>query len=337
MKKLIIIAAAAVLMCSCAQKALEPIYSHVTRAAFQQEIDGKQTDLYTLRNKAGMEVCITNFGGHIVSIVVPDKNGVPTDVALGFDKIGGFKKQADMGSSVGRYANRIKEGRFTLDGVEYDLPKNNYGHCLHGGPKGWNHLVYDVVEADAKHLKLRMDSPDGDMGFPGAVTAFVTFTLTKDNKLDITYSATTDKPTIINMTNHAYFNLSGDPSKGIGDHILWLNSTTYTPSDATFMTTGEIAPVAGTPMDFSKPKPIGQDIECRDFDQISNANGYDHNWILDNNGDITVKSAELRYDPTGIVMEMYTDEPGVQIYTGNFLNGKNKGKDGIPYQFRAGV
>ena len=214
MRKIFTSFAAAALVMGCAQSPTLT-KSGLNPENFRGERDGAQTALYTLTNKSGMEVCITNFGGRIVSVMVPDRNGDYKDVVLGFDKVSDYfpeNNQTDFGATIGRYANRINGGRFTLDGIEYQLPQNNYGHCLHGGPDGWQYKVYNVLEADASHLKLEIVSPDGDANFPGKVTADVTFTLTEDNSIDIRYSATTDAPTIINMTNHSYFNLSGDPA-----------------------------------------------------------------------------------------------------------------------------
>jgi aldose 1-epimerase len=305
---------------------------------FTTDIDGRRTGLYTLTNANGMEVTVTDFGGRIVSVMVPDRVGELRDVVLGFDNIDDYiHVPSDFGAAIGRYANRIGQGRFTLDGKVYELPKNNFGHCLHGGPDGWQYKVYDVVEADDSHIVLAMYSPDGDANFPGAVEATVTYRLTDDNALDISYEAASDAPTIINLTNHSYFNLSGDPSTSICDDWLWIAADSFTPVDSTFMTTGEIVPVEGTPMDFRTVKRIGDDIDRYDFVQLKNGNGYDHNWVLATAGDITRKAAEVRNDVSGIVLEVYTDEPGVQVYTGNFLDGSVTGKHGIVYNQRAAI
>ena len=304
---------------------------------FVSETDGKPTALYTLSNPDGMEVCITNYGGRIVSIMVPDRNGKMQDVVLGFDNIEDYKTiPSDFGAAIGRYANRINQGRFTLDGKEYQLPQNNFGHCLHGGPEGWQYKVYDVLAADDSTLTLALDSPDGDEGFPGNVHAEVKYTLGNDSSLKIEYSARTDRPTVINMTNHSYFNLSGNPSCPAMDHLLYINADSYTPVDSTFMTTGEILPVEGTPMDFRNAKTVGKDIDA-DFRQLHNGKGYDHNWVLNTAGDMT-KAAAVLYSPeSGIKLDVYTDEPGIQVYTGNFLDGTVIGKHGVAYPFRASV
>ena len=306
---------------------------------FVKEIDGKKTALYTLKNKNGVEVCITNFGGRIASILVADKNGAKQDIALGFDNIDDYQNiSSDFGACIGRYANRINQGKITLDGVEYQLPQNNYGHCLHGGfLEGWQYKVFDVEQATENKLTLAITSPDGDAKFPGNVVAKVTYTLTDDNALDIAYEATTDKTTVINMTNHSYFNLTGDATKPVTDCLLTLNADNYTPVDSTFMTTGEIVPVENTPMDFRTAKAIGAEINNYDFEQLKNGKGYDHNWVLNTAGDINQVAAKVVCPETGITLEVYTDEPGVQIYTGNFLDGTVKGKNGIAYPQRAAI
>ena len=307
---------------------------------FNATYNDAPTALYTLTNANGMEVCITNFGGRIVSVMVPDKEGVLQDVVLGFDKIADYfpeNNQTDFGASIGRYANRINQGRITIDGKEYQLPQNNFGHCLHGGPAGWQYQVYECLEADAAHVKLLRVSPDGDSDFPGEVKACVTFTLTDDNKIDIQYEAVTDAPTVINMTNHSYFNLSGDPAgHSIVDDILYVNALNYTPVDDTYMTTGEIAPVAGTPFDFTTAHLISDGITA-DNEQIRCGNGYDHNWVLDTAGDLTKVAAELYCPASGIDLKVYTDEPGIQVYAGNFLDGTVTGKKGVAYNQRHAI
>ena len=341
MKKHFLLAGiAATMLAACTQKPAEKdlTLSGLDAANFQTTVNDAGTNLYTLKNQAGMEVCITNFGGRIVSIMVPDKNGELKDVVLGFDNIDDYVNiPSDFGASIGRYANRINQGKITIDGEEIQLPQNNFGHCLHGGPKGWQYQVYEANPVDATTLELVRVSPDGDQNFPGNMTAKVTYKLTEDNAIDIKYSATTDKKTIINMTNHSYFNLSGDPSKPATDHILYVNADNYTPVDSTYMTTGEIVTVKDTPMDFTTPKAIGQDVTKFEFEQLKNGNGYDHNWCLNTNGDITQLAAKLTSPESGISVEVYTNEPGIQIYTGNFLDGTVKGKKGIAYPQRASV
>ncbi len=323
---------------SCSQKP-SLTASGIDPEAFDSVINGKPIKLYTINNDNGMEVSITNFGGRVVSIVVPNKDGQPTDVVLGYDNLSQYadsvNSPSDFGAAIGRYANRINLGKLTIDGDEITLPQNNFGHCLHGGPSGWQYQVYTAEQPNDSTLILTMDSPDGDNNFPGNVQAKVTYTITHDNSLDISYSATTDKPTVVNMTNHSYFNLSGDPSKDIEDCVLYVNADNYTPSDSTFMTTGEIASVEGTPVDFREPTPIAKDVNNFDFEQIRNASGFDHNWCLntykDGKGDDTQVAASLYCPESGILLEVYTDEPGIQVYTGNFLDGTVPGKKGIAY------
>ena len=335
-KKIFAVCAAALLIMGCGGKKkveVTGLKSGLDPEAFHVERDGKWIN-------AGMEVSITNFGGRIVSVMVPDKKGEYKDVVLGFDKIQDYfpeNNQTDFGATIGRYANRINQGKITVEGVEYQLPQNNYGHCLHGGPNGWQYKVAEVVSGSGNTLKLKFDSPDGEANFPGHVTAYVTFTLTEDNAIDIRYEATTDKTTVINMTNHSYFNLSGDPAgHSVEDDELYINASNFTPVDDTFMTTGEIAPVEGTPMDFRKAKLVGKDINA-DYDQLHNGKGYDHNWVLDTKGDDTVLAAELYCPQTGIALKQYTDEPGVQVYAGNFLDGTVTGKKGVVYNFRHAI
>lgn len=332
------IAAALLSACTSGNKSATTV-SGLNPANFDSTINGKKTALYTLRNSNGMEVCITNFGGRVVSLVVPDKNGKPTDVVLGYDNIAQYadikNSPSDYGASVGRYANRLNKGKITVDGKEYQLPQNNFGHCLHGGPTGWMYQVYNAEQPNDSTLKLTIVSPDGDNGFPGTVTATTTYTVLSNNTLDIKFEATTDKETVINMTNHSYFNLNGDPSKEGMNMVLYINADNYTPADSTYMTTGEVKPVKGTPMDFRKAHAIEETINDTAFDQIRNASGYDHNWCLNTykngKGDDTKVCASLYSPITGIMLEMYTNEPGVQVYTGNFQGTGIACKHGIKY------
>lgn len=338
-KNLILMGIAALMISSCSnQPKSETTLSGLDPKAFETKVNDHSVNLYTLKNKNGMEVCITNFGGRIVSVMVPDKNGNMKDVVLGFDSIADYVNiPSDFGASIGRYANRIKDGKIVIDGDTIQLPQNNFGHCLHGGPKGWQYQVYEAKQIDGTKLELVRQSPDGDENFPGNVTAKVTYTLTDDNSIDISYEATTDKKTIINMTNHSYFNLSGDAQKPITDHLLYVNADKFTPVDSTFMTTGEILDVKGTPMDFTVAKTVGQDIDKYEYDQLKNGNGYDHNWVLNTNGDIKQVAARLTSPVSGITLEVYTDEPGIQVYSGNFLDGTVKGKKSIVYNQRAAI
>lgn len=329
------------MLSSCtAQKSNENLTeSGLNPAKFDTIIDGtKAVKLYTLKNENGMEVCVTNFGGRIVSIMVPDKAGKMQDVVLGFDNVADYiNVPSDFGASIGRYANRINKGIIVIDNDSIQLPQNNFGHCLHGGPKGWQYQVYEAKQINDQTLELTMNSADGDQNFPGNVVAKVTYKLTPDNSIDISYSATTDKKTVINMTNHSYFNLSGDASTLSTDNKLFVNSDSITPIDSTCMTSGEMMAVKNTPFDFSTERVISEKIGDTTCEQIKNGNGYDHNWVLKDKGNINVLAAKLTSPKSGITLQVYTNEPGIQVYTGNFLDGTVKGKKGIVYQQRAAV
>lgn len=324
---------AAALITACSDNGSQSsLKSGLNPAAFDTTINEKPVKLFTLKNANGMEVCITNYGGRVVSLVVPDKDGKPTDVVLGFDNIKQYadtlNSPSDYGSSVGRYANRIAGGKFSINGTEYQLKQNDGDNCLHGGgTTGWMNQVYDAEQIGDSILKLTITAADGENGFPGNVTATTIYKVTSDNTLDITWEATTDKETIINQTNHNYYNLNGDLSQVGTDMILYVNADNFTPSDKAYIPTGEIKPVEGTAMDFRKPHAIGDSINSL-YDQIQNAGGYDHNYCLntfkDGKGDDTQVCASLYSPKTGIFMEMFTNEPGVQVYSANF---QGVGKD----------
>ncbi len=324
--------------CAPTQPPTEQTLSGLNPANFETVVNGEPVKLYTLKNASGMEVCITNFGGRIVSLMVPDKEGKLRDVVLGFDSIADYQHiPSDFGASIGRYANRINKGLITIDGETIQLPVNNFGHCLHGGPTGWQYQVYGARQTDEATLELVRVSPDGDNNFPGNVTATVVYHLTDDNAIDITYSATTDKKTFINMTHHSYFNLSGNPALPATDHLLYVAADSITPVDSTFMTTGEMMAVAGTPFDFTVAKPIADGVDDFDNEQVKFGKGFDHNWVLNTQGDIHRVAARLVSPDSGIALEVYTTEPGIQIYTGNFLDGSFSGKKGIAYPMHASV
>ena len=329
---------AAIMMAACSQKSVEELtLSGLNPKNFETTVNDAQTALYTLKNQAGMEVCITNFGARIVSIMVPDKNGDMQDVVLGFDNIDSYiNVPSDFGAAIGRYANRLNQGIIKIDDKEIQLPQNNFGHCLHGGPEGWQYQVYEAKPINDTTIKFVRNSPDGDMSFPGNLVAEVTYTLTEDNAIDIQYTATTDAKTVVNMTNHSYFNLSGDPNNTICDHILYVNADNFTPVDSTYMTTGEILTVKETPMDFTTPKAVGADIDNFEFEQVKFGNGFDHNWVLNTQGDVAQLAAKLTSPTSGISVEVYTNEPGIQVYSGNFLDGTATGKKGIVYNQRTG-
>ena len=295
--------------------------------------------LFTLRNPHGMSATITNLGGRVVSLVVPDKDGIPRDVVLGFENVEDYLPEnhlSDFGAAIGRYANRLNNGQITIDGRTYQLPQNDGKNCLHGGPDGWQYRMFNVESVGDSRLVLSLVSEDGDSGFPGNVCARVAYTLTDDNALDVQYESVTDEPTVINMTNHSYFNLNGDASIDILNHLLTIDADRYTPIGETFIPTGELASVEDTPMDFRQAKPIGRDIAA-DFEQLRIGRGYDHNWVLNTKGDDSRPCARLESPVTGIAMEVYTTEPGMQVYTGNFLNGTVVGKGGVVYRQRAAV
>ena len=340
-----LLALAAVALGSCQQPKQsqeEETLSGLLRSNFQTEQDGKQTDLYTLTNENGMEVCFTNFGGRIVSIMVPDKEGTMTDVCLGHDNIQDYIKYGyqgcNFGALIGRYGNRIGNAKFTLDDQEYQLIVNNNCNSLHGGGKvAFHNRMWDAEQPDDQTLIFTTQSPDGEDGYPGNINVKVTYKLTPCNALSITYEATTDKPTVLNLTNHCYFCLSGNPTKEATGEILYLNANEYTPVDENVLATGEIAGVEGTPFDFREPTCIGDRINDTDNDQIVKGGGYDHNWILNTGGDIKTLAGSLYDADSGIFMEMYTDQPGMQFYAGNFLNGEYIGKGGIAYPRRSAL
>ena len=306
-------------------------------------VDDQPVYLYTLSNGRQMTVEITNYGGIVQSIRVPDRAGRVENVALGFSKLADYVENSThpaeggsgttyFGAIIGRYANRIANGKFTLNGQTYDLPKNNAPNTLHGGPKAFNTKVWDATTErgqDSVALKLTYTDPGGYNGFPGTVKTEVTYELTQDNALRIDYRATTDKPTVINLTNHTYFNLAGEGSGDIYDQRLKINADSYTPTDETLIPTGEISPVAGTPFDFRTMKPIGRDIRDDD-EQLVLAHGYDHNFVLNGSG---MRLASIAEDPeSGRVLLTYTDQPGVQFYSGNFLVGDLVGTGGRTYR-----
>lgn len=331
--------ACAVLLAACAPKSGSEglTKSGLDPSKFETTVDGKAVKLYVLKNKAGMEVCATNYGGRIVSVMVPDRNNQWRDVVLGHDSIADYIHiDGNFGALIGRYGNRINQGRFTLDGVEYQLPQNNYGHCLHGGPKGFHHSVWNATQPNDTTLELTLHSSDGEAGFPGNLDVKVVYTLTSDNALRLQYTATTDKPTVVNLTNHSYFNLSGNAANDVLNDTVQFDADAFTPIDSTFMTWGEIRPVEGTPFDFRAGKTVGQDIEADD-EQLKNGLGYDHNMVLNTGGDLSKVACRISDPTSGIVLRVYTTEPGIQFYTGNFLDGKVKGKGGIAYPRRGAI
>jgi aldose 1-epimerase len=303
---------------------------------------GKPIDMVTLKNSHGMEVQAISYGAIIRSIKVPDKNGTIADVVLGFDAPDEYWHEPTppfFGAVVGRYGNRIAKGKFTLDGKTYALAINNPPNSLHGGTKGFDKQVWDVAVNNVANLPtatFTRTSPDGEEGFPGTLQARVTYTLTEKNELMVDYYATTDKATPINLTQHSYFNLAGEGSGTILDHILTIDADRYTPVDSTLIPTGELAPVQGTPFDFRKPTAIGARINDQN-PQLKNGNGYDHNWVLNRKGAGLEHAVTVTDPKSGRTLDISTTEPGVQFYTGNFLDGTIKGKGGHVYALRGAL
>ena len=307
--------------------------------AFNKIVDNRQIGLYIITNNVGSEVTITNYGAKIVSLTVPDKDGKLTDVVLGHPTIDEYLSSEEpyFGAVCGRTANRIAKGRFSLEGINYELAVNNGPNSLHGGIKGFNAVVWEVKKLSENSLELFYLSKDGEEGFPGNLSVWVTYTLTEDNSLDISYRAETDKTTILNLTNHSYFNLSGEGDPYIGDHLLELNADYYLPTDETAIPYGRSEPVKSTPMDFSEVSEIGERIND-DFEQLKFGNGYDHTYILNKDSDNEYSYAGYCESPkSGIIMEMYTTEPGVQLYTGNWMTGNFEAKKGHRYPKRSAV
>lgn len=305
--------------------------------AFADTIDGKSTALYILKNNEGACAAVTNYGGRLVSLVVPDKAGKPVDVVVGFKNVQDYVHSAEpyFGATIGRVGNRIAKGKFSLDGKTYTLFTNNGPNTLHGGKKGYQDVVWDAVQPNDSTLQLKYLSKDGEEGFPGNVDITVVYTLATGNALKIDYHATTDRKTVINLTNHAFFNLNGEGSGTINDHLLQINADAYTPVDATLIPTGQLEPVKGTPFDFRAPTVIGKRIDTANNQQLKNGNGYDHNFVLNENDPASLHvAAEATGDKSGITMKVYTTEPGLQFYGGNFMQGKHTFKSGAKDDFR---
>ena len=328
------VAASAASFAGCADATVE-----VTKKSWGTTPDGAAVDLYTLRNARGAEATITNYGGIVVTLLMPDRNGKMDDIVLGYDHLQGYiDKTPYFGCLVGRYGNRIGDAKFTLDGQTYQLAKNDGPNSLHGGVKGFDKVVWTgrpVESKDGAALELTYLSKDGEEGFPGNLKVTALYTLTNDNELRLDFTATTDKATVCNLTHHSYFNLLGQGKGDILDHELVINSSKITPVDKTLITTGEYAPVEGTPFDFRKATKIGARINDPDT-QLQYGPGYDHNWVIDKaEGQVALQATV--YEPTtGRVLEVLSDEPGLQFYAGNFLDGTIKGKGGVAYQHRTG-
>lgn len=310
------------------------------REDFQAEVNGKETDLFILKNKNEMEIAVTNYGGFVVAVMAPDKNGDYADVVLGHSSLHDYLHTPELylGSLVGRYGNRIAGGKFTLEGKEYTLAINNGPNTLHGGLTGFNAVVWDAEQLNSQTLKLNYLSVDGEEGFPGNLSVEVIYHLSNDNALEISYQAMTDKTTIVNLTQHSFFNLAGNakPTPTICNHILTINADHYTPMDNVSVPTGQIAPVAGTPMDFRTPHVVGKRIDD-EFEQLVFGKGYDHCYVLNKKetGELSF-AAKVTEPESGRTLEVYTTEPGVQLYTGNWLGGF-EGKYGATYPERSAI
>ena len=300
---------------------------------FRDTIDNKPTGLFTLKNGRGMIACVTNYGGRLVSLFVPDKEGKMRDVVVGFKTVKDYVNSTEpyFGATIGRYGNRIAKGKFLLDGKQYSLYTNNGPNTLHGGKKGFQAVVWDAKQPDDSTLELKYLSKDGEENFPGNLTIKLSYQLTNNNELKLNYEASTDKKTIVNLTNHAFFNLNGEGSGTINNHILQINADKYTPVDSTLIPTGKIEPVAGTLFDFTKPVKIGARVNDKN-EQLNNGKGYDHNFVLRGRG--MKQAATVIGDQSGIVMEVFTEEPGLQFYGGNFMQSKNTFKGGTKDDFR---
>lgn len=307
-------------------------------AAFGKMPDGTAVEKYTLRNSKGMQATVITYGGTLQSLLVPDKNGKAEDVVLGFDDLDGYLKGTSyFGATIGRFGNRLADGTFSLDGKTYQVPQNDKTNALHGGDKGFDKRIWKAEQVKDKGwvgVKLTYVSPDGEMGFPGTLKTEVTYSLNEKNELRIQYHATTDKPTVLNLTNHSYFNLAGAGNGDILDQVAMVKAAHYTPVNEKLIPTGELAPVAGTPMDFTQPMALGKRIR-EDNPQLKFAEptqgGYDFNWVLDTKGKMASAAADVVDPKSGRRLQLFTSEPGVQLYTGNFLDGTVKGKAGKIY------
>ena len=307
-----------------------------TRDAFRQLIDGKQADLFFLKNNKGITAAITNYGGRLVSLIVPSANSSPVDVVVGYDSVQQYVNSTEpyFGATIGRYGNRIAKGKFVLDGKTYTLATNNGANHLHGGKKGFQDVMWDARQVGDSVLELAYLSKDMEEGYPGNLDVKVVYTLTDNNELKIDYHATTDKKTVVNLTNHAFFNLNGAGSGTINDHLLVIDADRYTPVDSTLIPTGEIAMVENTAFDFRKPVTIGSRLN-NDDRQLKYGLGYDHNFVLNKTASAGMtKAAMVTGDKSGIVMEVFTVEPGLQFYGGNFMQSKNTIKGGVKDDFR---
>ena len=342
MKKILCTLAAATLLVGCggnAQKAEQSALNLMKAEDFTATIDGKQVGLYTLTNGT-ITMQVTNFGGRVVSLWTPDRDGNMEDIVLGYDKLDRYVNNTGerfLGAPVGRVANRINKGEFELDGVKYNVPQNSNGHALHGGNKGIDMVVWDVEYVADNAITLVLHSKDGEDGFPGNLDITMTYTLTPENEFEVTYHAKTDKKTVVNLSHHSFFNLKGEGNGTIEDHILTIKADKITPTDAGLIPTGELLAVDGTPFDFREPHAIGERIGADDV-QLNNGGGYDMNWVLAREDNGQVETVATLYEPqSGRAMDVATDQVAIQFYSGNFFDGKYTGKYGRPINYRESV
>lgn len=333
MKKTILIILVFGVLASCQKQSVNTI----KKEAFEKTSNGKAISLYSFINANGLEFQVTNYGARIVTLFTPDKKGKMEDIVLGYENIDRYLNNTGerfLGASIGRYGNRIANGRFTIDNITYQVPKNNNGQSLHGGDIGFDKVIWNVDSVSKKTIYFSYLSKDGEQGYPGNLDVKMSYTLTDDNELKIEYSATTDKKTPINLTHHSFFNLKGEGNGTINDHILYINADKYTPVDSVLIPTGEIANVENTPFDFRTPTAIGLRVDEENA-QLKMGKGYDHNFVLNRKTDKGLELAASVYEPaSGRFMEVFTTEPGLQFYGGNFFNGKTIGKDGKSLKFR---
>lgn len=331
MNKTLIILIIAALSTSCEKKQTE--VKLINSQNFQSQMAGKQVDLFTIKNKNGLAAQITNYGGRVVSLWVPDKDGNFEDIVLGYESPEGYLQSNEIyfGALIGRYGNRIANGKFTLNDTTFTLATNNDDNHLHGGKNGFNNVVWDAKQISDSELELKYLSKDGEEGYPGNLNVTVVYKLTDKNELEINYAATTDKATPVNLTHHSFFNLHGAGKGSINDHMLQINASNYTPIVAGLIPTGSIESVKNTPFDFTAPTPIGEHVND-DNEQLKYGFGYDHNFVLDGSG---LRVAAIIFEPkSGRKMEVITDELGLQFYGGNFLDGNDIGKGNLPYNYR---
>ena len=336
MKRFFMIAMAVVAIASCAQESQVKL---LPASDFETTVDGKQVSLYTLKS-GDLTMQVTNFGARVVSLWAPDKNGNYEDIVLGYNNIDSYINNPGerfLGAVVGPYANRIAGGTYSIGEETYTFPQNNNGQTLHGGLKGLDMVVWDVKSVSESSIVLTYLHPDGQDGHPGNLSIEMTYTLTPDNKFRVDYKASTDKATHVNMSHHSFFNLKGEGNGTINDHILYINASRTTPVDSVLIPTGEIADVTGTPFDFRQPKAIGRDLDIQDK-QLANGAGYDHNWVLDRKTDSELELAASVHEPSsGRYMEVWTDQPALQFYGGNFFDGKTSGKYGRTLNYRESI